>query len=405
MRSETAPVTGLIGTGVFFTGVGFASTLSYGAIVGIETLGIPNASYALLLMVASLLGAAASVTLGYISDRVRDRRVLVFGCALMGALGFGLIYVTRNQLAFVIAMAVIVPFGSITFSQSFSYARSFYNARRADRAEFMMSMLRTLFSIAWAVVPPVAGWIAATTTVFDVYGIGAAAYLIVALVYGVMMLNPVAKIGVEAKTAESGESAPPSRPAIDRTIMVGALGVILILTATQLTGVTSPLLIVTTLGGSLAELGIYAGLAAALEVPFMIMWGYALKRVGKHTIIVIAAVLYAIYLVLLSRAGSVSDVLWLQLINGPAMAALMSIPLSYMQDAIRGRVGLSTSLLDIVYLVASLASAALFGAMTAATKDYPLVFVVAACLALIGAAVLFASHRLLGAKPLPIKEN
>jgi MFS transporter, SET family, sugar efflux transporter len=313
--------------------------------------------------------------------------------------------VTRNQLGFVIAMAMIVPFGTITFSQSFSYARSFYNARRTDRAEFMMSMLRTLFSIAWAIVPPIVGWVAATTTVFDVYGIGAAAYLVVALVFGALMLNPIAKIGVEAKINESRDSVPRPRAEIDRTIIVGAIGVVFILAGTLLCGVTAPLFIVTTLGGSLTELGLYAGLAAALEVPFMVMWGYAQRRIGKHTMIVIAAVLYAIYLVLLSRAGSVSDVLWLQLINGPAMAALMSIPLSYMQDAIRGRVGLSTSLLDIVYLVASLTSAALFGVMTAAAKDYPLVFAAAACLSLIGAAIVFAAHRLMGAKPLPVKEN
>jgi MFS transporter, SET family, sugar efflux transporter len=405
MQSSTAPVTALIGTGVFFTGVGFASTLSYGAIAGIETLGIPNASFALLLMVSSLLGSAMSVTFGYVSDRVRDRRVLVLGCALMGVLGYALIYVFRNQVAFVVALAALVPFASITFSQSFSYSRSFYNARRIDRAEFMMSVLRTLFSIAWAVVPPVAGWIAATTSVFEVYGIGALAYVVVALVYGALMLNPTARVGVELKPSATTESAPPTRPAIDRTILVGGLGVILIITATLLNGVTTPLFIVTILKGSLADVGLYAGLAAALEVPFMIMWGYALRRIKKHTIMVFAALLYAIYLLLLMRATSISDVLWLQLINGPAMAALMSIPMSYMQDAIRGRVGLSTSLLDIVYLVSSLTSAALFGAMTAATKDYAVVFAVAAGLAVSGAAVLFAAHRLMGAKALPAKEN
>ena len=167
-----------------------------------------------------------------------------------------------------------------------------------------------------------------------------------------------------------------------------------------------PLFIVTTLKGSLADVGLYAGLAAALEVPFMIAVGLRAathpqahhhrrsRRCSTRSISCCS-----------TRAGSVSDVLWLQLINGPAMAALMSIPMSYMQDAIRGRVGLSTSLLDIVYLVSSLASAALFGAMTAAAKDYPLVFAAAACLSLSGAAVLFAAHRLMGAKPLPVKEN
>ena len=50
-------------------------------------------------------------------------------------------------------------------------------------------------------------------------------YLIVALVYGAMMLNPVAKIGVDAKRTESGESAPRSRAVIDRTIRCEATNV------------------------------------------------------------------------------------------------------------------------------------------------------------------------------------
>jgi SET family sugar efflux transporter-like MFS transporter len=404
MPSRTTPVTALIASGVFFSGVTYASTLSYGAIVGIENLGISNASYALLLMVASLVGATASVVLGFISDRVGDRRVLVLGCALMGALGYGLIYAFRSQLVFIIAIAAILPFGSAFFSQSFSYARSYYNAHHPDRAEFMMSILRTVFTVAWAVVPPVVGWIAATTTVFEVYGVATAAYIAIALIYAIIMLTPGAKIGVP-RSAGTGGPSPPERAEVNRTVMAGAFGVILIMIAVQLRTVTIPLLIVTTLGGTYADLGIYAGLAAALEVPFIVMWGYALKRLSKHVIIIIAGLIYAVYLVLLGRASSVSDVLWLQLLNAPATAALMSIPLAYMQEAIRGRVGLSTSLLDIVHVVSVMASAALFGAITAAAKDYRLVFVAAASLSLAGTAVLYTAHRLVGPKPLPVNGN
>jgi hypothetical protein len=127
----------------------------------------------------------------------------------------------------------------------------------------------------------------------------------------------------------------------------------------------------------------------------MVAWGYALRRFSKHTIIICGALLYAAYLVLISRAGSVSDVMWLQLLNGPATAALLTIPISYLQDAIKGRVGLSTSLLDVVGVVSALAGAAIFGAVTAASPNYPLLFVVGAALAVGGAAILFAAHRLL----------
>lgn len=387
------PVTGLIATGLFFTGVTYASTLNYGAIVGIDTLGIPNERYALLLMVASLVGAAASVALGYISDKVPDRRILVIGCALMGALGFGLIFLFRSPLAFVIATCVIMPFGGALFSQSFSFARSYYDRRAPARAEFMTSIFRTIFAGAWAIIPPFVGWIAATSGVFNVYAIAAAAYLVCALIYVILLGFADARIGALPRKADA---APQASARMEPAIMVGIVGVALIFLATYVNNVTVPLLITVTLKGSFSELGIFSGLAAALELPFMVLWGYALRWVSKHTLIVLAALLYAVYMLLLSRAGSVTEILWLQLINGPATAALMSIPISYLQDAIKGRRGLSTSLLDVVFVASSLAGAALFGALTAASPAYPVMFVVAAGASVLGAAILFVAHRVLG---------
>ena len=398
-QTQRLPVTVPIGLSLFFTGVTYASTLNYGAIVGIDTLGIPNSLYSLLLMVFSLASAAASVVLGSISDRVPDRRVLVIGTALMGALAFGSIFVFRNQVAYIVAICVIMPFGGALYSQSFSYSRSYYNVRHPDRAEFMISMLRTIFSVAWVIVPPVVGWFAATTTVFNTYGVAALAYLVVAAIFAVLLRNPDAKIGVAP--AKAGQPAAPlAKARIEPAILGGIIGVILIFTAVSVRTVTIPLFLTSTLGGSYADLGIFAAVAAALELPFMVAWGYALRRLNKHTMIIIGALLYAIYLVLMSRATSVTEMLWLQLLNGPAHGALMTIPISYLQDAIKGRVGLSTSLLDVSNVVASLATAALFGALTAQVQNYPLLLVVAAGLSAAGAVALFASHWLL-AQPEP----
>ena len=392
------PATALIATSLFFTGITYASTLNYGAIVGIDTLGIPNGLYSVLLMAGSLAGAAASVALGYISDKIPDRRVLVIGTALMGALGFGIIFAFHNQLAFILATCVIMPFGGALFSQSFSYARSYYNARDPARAEFMNSILRTIFSVAWVIVPPLVGWYAAVTTVFNAYGIAAVAYVGCAAIFLVLLRNPDARIGRPPTSAEE-PAAPVAKARVDPAIMGGIVGVTLIFAAVALRTVTIPLLITSTLKGSYADLGIFAGLAAALELPFMVAWGYALRWLSKHTIIIIGALLYAVYLVLISRAGSVTDVLWLQLLNGPATAALLTIPISYLQDAIKGRVGLSTSLLDVSHVVAALASATLFGVLTATVQDYPRLMVVAAGLSAGGAIALFVAHRLLEPAP------
>lgn len=392
--TQRLPVTVPIALSLFFTGVTYASTLNYGAIVGIDTLGIPNSLYSLLLMASSLASAAASVVLGSISDRVSDRRILVIGTALMGALAFGIIFIFRTQIAFIIATCVIMPFGGALFSQSFSYSRSYYNARHPDRAEFMVTILRTIFSVAWVIVPPIVGWFAATTTVFNTYGVAAIAYLVVAAIFAVLLRNPDARIGIAA-AAPGQPDVPLARARIEPAILGGIIGVTLIFTAVSIRTVTIPLLITSTLKGSFTDLGFFAALAAALELPFMVAWGYALRWLSKHTIIICGALLYAVYLVLISRAGSVADVLWLQLLNGPATASLLTIPISYLQDAIKGRVGLSTSLLDVSHVAAGLASAAVFGALTATVQNYPLLLVVAAGLSCAGAAILFIAHRVL----------
>lgn len=387
-------VTALVATGLFFTGVTYASTLNYGAIVGIDTLGIPNSLYSVLLMVASPVSAGASVVLGYISDKISDRRVLVIGAAVMGALGFGLIFLVRNPIVFAISTCVIMPFGNALFSQSFSFARSYYNSRDPAGAEFMISILRTIFSVAWVIVPPAVGWLAATTTVFNAYGIAAVAYLVCAGLYLLLMRDPEARVGAAPRKANEA-AAPLAKARIEPAILGGILGVTLIFIAVQIRTVTIPLLITTTLGGSFTDLGIFAGLAAALELPFMVLWGYALRWLSKHTIIICAALLYGVYLWLVSRAGSITEVLWLQLLNGPATAGLLTIPISYMQDAVKGRVGLSTSLLDVTHVIAVLVGAALFGVLTASVKNYPLLMLLAAGISVGGAVVLFASHRLL----------
>jgi MFS family permease len=394
------PVTAFFTASLFFSGVTYASTLPYGAIVGIETLGLSNGTYALVLMVGSLVSATAAVALGWLSDRVPDRRIIVIGCALMGALGWGLVFLLRSQLAFIVAVCLIMPFGGALFSQSFSFARSYYDRRRPDRAEFMVSMLRTVFTVAWAIVPPIVGWVAAVSGALEVYGIAAAAYLACAAIYAILLAEPSAKVGRQPETAENS-GAVPQRMRIELPVIGGLVGVTMISVAAVLNGITTPLLIVITLGGTLAEVGIYAGLAAALEVPFMIMWGFIARRIAKHTIIVIVAVLYAVYLLLLSRAGSVAEVLWLQPLNGLTTAALLSVPIAYMQEAIKGRVGLSTSLLDVTWVTASLAAAAIFGAATATVPSYPFVLLIAAGIAIAGAVVVFTAHFVLGRKPVP----
>ncbi|HTN62375.1 MAG TPA: hypothetical protein VL147_12620 [Devosia sp.] len=85
-------------------------------------------------------------------------------------------------------------------------------------------------------------------------------------------------------------------------------------------------------------MGIYAGIAALLEIPFMLGWGYLAGKVSKEIIMVYSALVFALYVVLVSRATTVSEVFWLQGLNRFASCALFSITISYMQAPSKGGV-------------------------------------------------------------------
>ena len=274
------------------------------------------------------------------------------------------------------------------FSQNFAFVRVYYNAKAPERSQFMVSALRTVFTVAWVVVPPAVGYVAATYSVFDVYLVAALAYAAAGIVMAVMMTDPATRI---ASAPIVRPEAGSKRGGLPLPIVSGLAGILIINIAMRLVGVALPLSVVTRLGGTLADVGIYAGIVAAVEIPFMLMWGWLLGRVSREAIIVGNALLFGVYIFLVSQAGSVLEVFWLQAINGIAAAALMSVPISYMQDAIKGRVGLSTSLMDVVGVSATLAGAAVFGVLSAG-GDYQLVLVAAAAIACTGGLVMLAGN-------------
>ena len=78
---------------------------------------------------------------------------------------------------------------------------------------------------------------------------------------------------------------------------------------------------------------------------------------------------------------------WLLILNGLGTAALMSINISYIQEAIKGRVGLSTSLMDVVAIAANLFGATAFGVLTSG-GDYRFALMVGAGTSIFGAAIM-----------------
>ncbi|NBZ90129.1 MFS transporter, partial [Stagnihabitans tardus] len=310
-------VTGLLAASLFLAGLSAAAITPYRAVVAVETLGLSNTAWAVMLGFNAVATALASVVLGHLSDRIRDRRLLVILAAMMGVLAYGAIFALPGRLTYILSFCLVLPFGGTLFSQSFAFSRAWYDRNAPERAMMMTSVLRTVFSAAWVLVPPVAAWIASRFGVFQVFAFAALGHLGCTLAFGLLLTRPDALLPPAPRVAGG------SFRRIGRQTWVRIAGILGLRTALLLNMTLLPLFLLNDAGGSYADIGHTASAAALLEIPFMLAWGWLAGRWGKERVLVLNGALYAAYLVAMVFARTPAQVLWLQIPNAVATAALV----------------------------------------------------------------------------------
>ncbi|WIY53829.1 MFS transporter [Devosia sp. YIM 151766] len=380
------PVTALLGANMFFSGVTYAATMPYASVVGVETLGMSPGWFASVMAAGSVLGTLVSLSLGFISDKLPDRRLLVLVTAMAGIVAHGMIYAWPDQWSFALAMALVMPIAGACYSQCFGYVRVYYLKHMPERADFMVTALRTVFTIAWIVVPPLAGWVAAEFSIFNVYLVSSLSYAAIGGIFALLMADKATAAQMPAPVRAEGASLLSSF-ALPLGTLAGLLGLVVMTAAMRILTFTVPLFIVTDLGGTVADIGYYAGITAAVEAPCMLLLAYLTTRLSKETLLAAAGLVMAAFIGLTSILTSMSAFYWLLILNGLGTAALMSVNISYVQDAIKGRVGLSTSLMDVVAIAANLLGATAFGLLTT-SGDYRFALAVGAGVSVLGAAIM-----------------
>ncbi|WP_449396309.1 MFS transporter [Devosia riboflavina] len=380
------PVTALLGTNMFFSGVTYAATMPYASLVGVDTLGMSPGWFASVMSVGAVLGTFVSLGLGYLSDKLPDRRLLVLITALAGVVGHGMIYLWPTQLSFMIAMAVVMPLAGACYGQCFAYVRVYYVRHMPARADFMVTALRTVFTLAWIIVPPVAGWVAAQFSIFNVFLMSSLSYAVMGGIFALLISDKTTAVQMPAPARAEGASLL-STFALPLGTLAGLLGLIVMTAAMRILTFTVSLFIVTDLGGTLTDVGFYAGITAAVEAPCMLLLAYLTTKLSKETLLASAGIVMAVFIGLASILTSMTALYWLLILNGLGTAALMSVNIPYLQDAIKGRVGLSTSLMDVVAIAANLLGATAFGLLTSG-GNYRFALMVAAGVSVAGAAIM-----------------
>lgn len=370
---------------LFCLGFTYASTVPYLSIIGVDQLGMSSWQFSVLSVMAALAGMIGSLLLGYVSDNVADRKKSILVVLAIGAIGFGAFAVLPALWSFTLCLIFIYPISNSAYPQLFAVIRTQTNKFGAREAVAINSVVRSIYAASWILVPGLVGlFIATRQNVSDAYVIAALAFVLCFVIYAAFGANT----HNEMQTTNSNWSGLQAafKLIYSKRIFYRVLALGMIATVQPANGNLLPLFITHLPGGTTKDVGILAGLVAALEIPFMLLGGYFNHHMPLWKIIVVAGLVHGIYFLGVGLAHSLWHIYVLAILNAAGAAILLSLHLSYVQELLPDRPGLGTSLQSISSLLYRS-----FGAIVFASSDV-LGFSGAAWL---GAAIAFAGCAML----------
>lgn len=373
---------------IFFFGTTGAAVSPYQSIIGIQELGLSNAFYALLMLAAAVINVTASVMMGIVSDRLGDYRTSILYVSLFGIAGFGIVYVFATAPAFVISKLILLPvFGALN-SLIFANVRASSRDLTPSALIAVNSTMRATISLSWVLMPGLVGLMLMRAPSM------LPAYLVAAASAGLCF---VLAVGFLPRTQKPAEHQNEARYKVFASlgevmaprVLLRVLAISLICSMLFVSDTVRPLIITGKAGGTVADLGIIVGIVAFLEIIFIIVWGKAERYMRAVTALALGASLYTVYMVLQGLSTATWHVYAQTILSGIAAAAIISLPITYLQDLIADRPGLGSSLIAVNMFLSAGISAAVF-AIGTRIGEYGATSILSAGVGLSGVVLLIA---------------
>ncbi|MCO5732310.1 MFS transporter [Rhizobium sp. SSA_523] len=344
---------------IFCFGTTGAATSPYQSIIGIQELGLSNSGYASLMFAAAVINVTASVMMGILADRLGNYRTSIIYVSLFGIGGFGLVYLAASAPAFVIAKLLLLPIFGALNSLIFANVRA--SSRQLSSADLaaVNSTIRATISLSWVLMPGVVGIVLAGASSM------LPAYLIATLAAGLCFVLGIGFLPKAEPLAPQGDArryrflSSLGEVVVPR-VALRIAAIALICSMLHINDAVRPLIVTGKAQGSVQDLGIVVGIVAALEIVFILFWGRAERWLTPVRALAIGAALYAVYLILQGLATERWHIYAQTLISGFAAAAIISLPITYLQDLIADRPGLGSSLIAVNIFLSAGLSAAIF---------------------------------------------
>ena len=348
---------------IFAYGFAGAATSPYQSVIGIRELGLSNGLYSALIFAAAAVNVIVSVLVGNLADRLGEYRSMMLSVTLFGVLGYGVVYLLPAQTTFVLCILFMLPIYNALNSLLFANVRAAAKGMPRHEVAAVNSAVRAAISLSWVLVPGITGALLSHATSM------LPAYLFACLAC-VACLGLIAVFLPGQKGTDSHAGAYLSHLAalgevLSPKIFVRLIAIALICSTLHISGAVLPLIVTGAAHGTVTDIGVLVGIVAFLEVIFIVGWGRIQRSMSHVTALAIGTAIYVTYLALLGFASAPWHVYALTLVSGAGAAALISIPITYLQDLIAERPGLGSALISVNLFLSAGMSAVLFALGTA----------------------------------------
>lgn len=282
------------------------------------------------------VGIIVSFLLAKKSDRQRDRRNLILICYLLAAGNCLLFAFNRNYLTLITVGVLLTAIANTAIPQLFALARE-YGERSTQNVAMFSAVMRAQLSLAWVFGPPLAFMLVVNYGFTAMFIFAAGIFLLVTLLAW-RILPEVARVTINSHVATQQKTV------FDKDVSLLFFASVLMWTCSAMYLIDVPLYISAELGLPQRLTGWMMGVAAAIEIPIMILAGRYVNRVGKRLMMLTAMVAGMLFYAGMLWFTSPVGLLVLQVFNAIFIGIGATIGMLYFQDLMPERAGMATTL-------------------------------------------------------------
>jgi SET family sugar efflux transporter-like MFS transporter len=343
-------------------GFSTAFVMPFMSMFGTIEVGMSLFQFGALMTLNAMSGVVVATTLAHYSDTALPRRSVLLVGSLAGALGYAGYAHLRSFVPLLLVGTLVLSFSAVTFSQLFAYARELLQKAgiASSEAAFYINVFRMFIALAWTVGPAVASWVVARFSYRGLFLCASGDLLLFACVVWATVPDEPPR----ARHAGTSRSESLLTLLARRDILAHFVAFVLISAATTISMMNLPLLILKTLRGTEANVGIAYSVAPFFELPLMLYFGWlATKALPANVIRVGMLISLAYYSALVLFVRAPWHVYPCQALSAAATAVLSGVAITYFQSHLPRHPGTATNLYSNAQRIGSTAGYFLFVAL------------------------------------------